>query len=294
MKKILFGLGVVVALNFPVVGNAEIKLDRSNDPFAYTNGWWSNDHRDEIKYVYSNDYEYLEEIRRESGSDDYNKSGGSNIEIFDNFGFIKRSDLLNLTDTNGSEGGSSSIEILQFAENLEYASLNDRITDFRPLLETKKMKRLDIHSPASSIHFLKNMSQLEELYLDLASSLDEESSFYPVISDISILNYLNNLNDVSISSTKRPFSTISLKKSMDKYVLVNPFILSKQFKNPEVKITSKTPGFTFKDDILSWDGIKPETKELQISWEFKAQKNKYGSYAFYFSGDSVIPINWID
>ncbi|MEG0619188.1 MAG: hypothetical protein RR557_07815 [Bacilli bacterium] len=290
MKKVLFGLGVLAVLSFPVVGNAELKLDRSDDPFAYTNGWWSNDHRDEIKYVYSNDYEYLEEIRRESGSEDYDKSGGSTLEIFDNFGFIKRSDLLNLTDTNGSEGGSSSIEILQFAENLEYAYLNDRITDFRPLLETKKMKKLDINSPASSIHFLKNMSQLEDLSLDLDSSLDEESSFYPVISDVSVLNYLNNLNEVSINSTERPFPTVSLKKSMNKYVLVNPFILSKQFKNPDVKITSKTPGFAFEDDILTWDGITPNTKELQISWNFSSEENGF----FRFRGESVIPINWID
>ena len=79
---------------------------------------------------------------------------------------------------------------------------------------------------------------------------------------------------------------------MDKYVLVNPFLLSKQFDDGTQQISSTASNFIFQDDILTWKNLTPEIKELPISWDFKkdGDRNQYASYR----GSSVIPINWID
>ncbi|MBO0439898.1 hypothetical protein [Candidatus Enterococcus ikei] len=189
-----------------------------------------------------------------------------------------------------AEADMNSIDMLQYAKNLKEAQIFGKVSDLRPLGNTKNLEHLSYSGPATSLDFIKNLKKLESVFID-ATSYDnhhsENNDDYKAITDISIFDELENVKDISVSSNDRPFLTVSLKKEMTKYVLVNPFILSKQFKNAALEITSTTPGFTFENDILTWDNLSPETKELEISWKIKGSSNK-----FKFAGESKIPLYW--
>lgn len=290
MKKILFTTMLFNLFAFNQVcladNNVESQTanhDYSHDPYYYSEGDLDNEHAAKINYAYSNDWDLISEIK---SINNYNNPW---TPIDTNFGVVKKKDVEQLEFVE-SEGTVSSLSVLQYAKNVNDVSLEGRFTDPRPLMNSKKIKRLDITSNIDSIEFLTNLKELKYLSISFDGWCQHENSFYPLISDLSALNSLDNLEMIYLESNERPFPKISLKKSMNKYILVDPFILSKQFKNPEIKIKSKTPGFTFEDDILTWEGISPDTKELQISW--KLESNETGH--FIFEGNSVIPINWID
>jgi len=103
-----------------------------------------------------------------------------------------------------------------------------------------------------------------------------------------MLSKLTNLDSFKLyNDGERLFSTISLKKGMTSYSLINPFILSSQFEGGVEEITSNNEGFSFNDDILEWKNLNSETKEVNISWSFKSPDGK-----FKYIGDSSIPIKW--
>ena len=308
MKKVLFGLGVVAVLSFPIVSLAYDNDTYSNPQYKYVYPLSDSSLLSEIFQVY-NDYKYGESVDYSSsqliGKKKFNllEIGEPQSPFFPDYSISESGtdkDLfypLSVEEMNKTRGSFSAemdptnIDFLKYFHNLDEISVESTGIDFRPLENSNKLKYLEITGPIASFEFLNQITTLKELYINANNKVENyEDSTIKSLNDISFLNNLDNLNTIFINSLNRPFTTINLKKSMDKYVLVSPFILSKQFKNPEAKITSKTPGFTFEDDILTWDGITQETKELQISWEFKSNEN--GS--FKFSGDSIIPINWID
>lgn len=276
MKKGLFGLGVVAALSFPVVGMAYGESEPLEHFDPALQGKFLVPSASVGQELYSpmyvdQKYPFLFDLKK-----------------VNEFGEIK---------STTAEGEPYTLDGLQHFSKITNVEFRDGyITDLRPISGITQNKELNLVQPLSSLTFLKGMKNIEVLDIEATNIINDDAFLDSVdeklyaLTDLSVINELCNLKVVDIHSQERLFPTISLKKSMNKYVLVNPFILSKQFKNSEVEITSKTPGFTFEDDILTWDGITPETNELQISWEFNSNEN--GS--FEFSGDSVIPINWID
>ncbi|MFW7433188.1 hypothetical protein [Vagococcus carniphilus] len=278
MKKVLFGLGVVAALSFPVVGMAYGEEEYLGEP---DNFWGFKD-------------KFLVPAASLNAELTGNIYPDLDFSPFFNMNDVKK---VGAIDDITAEGTPYTIEGIQYFSNINYLEFIDGyVTDLRPIANVKTNSILQVEQPLTSLTFLKNKNNLREIAItannitnDDRHSDHRDEQLY-AITDLTILNNLKKLETARIESEDRLFPTVSLKKSMDKYILINPFILSEQFKNPEVKITSKTPGFTFEDDILAWDGITPETKELQISWEFSSNKN--GN--FEFSGDSLIPINWID
>lgn len=293
MKKVLFGLGVVAALSFPIVGMAYgeyYKLDE--DPtLKYIYPTINNSELQGIIYHAGYPKGKIETLQTNNLTDiPFNKVGEPDFKEL--YFPISVESMNNIQGTYETEGGILSADFLQYFHNLDVITVGGHAMDFRPVENSKKLKNLEIsNSPIASFDFIKQLKTLEDVYIIANKELEtHDDNTLVAITDISFFNELDKLESIDFKSIDRAFPTISLKKLMDKYVLVNPFILSKQFKNPEVEITSKTPGFTFEDDILTWDGITPETKELQISWEFNSDEG--GNFTF--SGDSVIPINWID
>lgn len=294
MKKVLFGLGVLAVLSFPVVGEAYGE-SQSDSEFG-------------LKYTFpTTSYDDLHTILRDycidSGQELYGPKqfnlldiGNSDNNTFKKFNY----DLfypLSIEKMNNASGEfigemfPYNADFMKYFHSLDEIYFEGAVTDLRPLENSKNITSLELYVPITTFGFIKKYNNLEKIVIIANNKLENESDdTIKVLNDISFLSNLSNLKDIEIKSNIRPFPTISFKKSMNKYVLVNPFVLSKQFKNPEVKITSETPGFTFEDDILTWDGITPDTKELQISWKFSSKENG----DFEFSGDSVIPINWID
>lgn len=274
MKKSLFCLSIITILSFPVVGLAYGESESFDQNPKFKDQFLIPDltiNTELSRYVYPN----------------------SSLNMSFNTNDVKKTKTINRLL---GEGTPYTIEGIQYFSNINSIELVDGyITDLRPLNNVKNNKVLTVSQPLTSLTFLKNMQNLEELYLEAQNITNDEKyiddideSLY-AITDLTVLNSLDNLQIANIYSSDRLFPTISLKKSMDKFILVNPFILSKQFQNSEVNITSKTPEFTFENDILTWNGITPNTKELQISWEFSTTDRN-----FIFSGDSTIPINWID
>lgn len=205
------------------------------------------------------------------------------------FGVFKIADLEKM-DYFEAETSMNSIDMIQYAKNLTGVQIDGKVSDLRPLGNTKNLKELSINGPVTSLGFIKNLKKLEGISID-ANSMDnnhsETNDDYKAITDISVLDELDKLEAIHLSSYDRPFPTVSLKKDITKYVLVNPFILSKQFENSLLEITSTTSGFTFENDILTWDNLTPETKELEISWKVKDSSKK-----FIFEGESKIPLYW--
>lgn len=316
MKNFLFGLGILSALSFPMVGYAYGENEYEINP--------------DFKYVFPTHDVYILESLFEDPVEhdtDFAKSNliGSKkynlldigkpqttyfIDLLDSdeeerseknyFYPLSVEQMKNKTGYFGGEIMSENIDFLRYFHSLDHITVSSNGTDFRPLENSKKLTSLEIDGPIASFGFFKKLSTLEDLAINANGETDGEydSSIHgfktdksvKAVTDVTFINELNKLNYFRFESDDRPFPTVSLKKSMNKYILVNPFILSKQFKNPTIQITSKTPGFIFEDDILTWNGISPDTKELQISWEFNSEEN--GN--FKFSGNSIIPINWID
>lgn len=301
MKKVLFGLGVVAVLSFPIVGMAYGESEDKISPnFKYVFPVQNYDYHlvNKLKdLTYGNDFDEIDEIIDiskpnllrfgEPGNQEYN-----NFEYYSQFYYpFSVADMNKATGFYGIEGNPNSLDFLRYFHSLEGATLESYGTDFRAIENSKNLTDLEIMGPINSFEFISKMRKTQSLFIHATKELESyNDNTIKALSDISFINSLPDVDYVRVFSDSRKFPTVTLKKSMNQYVIVNPFILSKQFKNPEVKITSKTSNFTFEDDILTWDRLTPETNELQISWEFKTNENGH----FEFSGDSVIPINWID
>ena len=295
MKKILFGLGVLVALSFPIVGCAYGESSADSSP--------------DMKYVFpSLNFDVLQTLQLDSdfyleGKTDKelilsDQSKVNYLDISENSGYYQRNyyyplSVEKMKNARGLLSGEMkpyNVDFLKYFHSIDELELDSLATDLRPIENSKSLKNVFIDSPVTNFGFFDKLTNIEKLDMTVTNELESyNDATIKAVTDISFLNNLNKLEKIDICSKDRLFSAVSLKKSMNKYILVNPFILSKQFKNPDVKITSKTPGFTFEDEILTWNGISSETKELQISWEIKSQDGNFN-----FSGDSVIPINWID
>ncbi|MBP1047154.1 hypothetical protein I6N96_12805 [Enterococcus sp. BWM-S5] len=239
--------------------------------------------RDRSPYAYIPNYELREQIAQLSGvrSDDF----------YQEYGLIEKDLLRETTGKLDDESGSYSLEGIQFLENItKYASEGTNAVDYRPLEKLTQLKEFkDYEAPTYSIDFMKNMDQLEEVYLELSTGMDEDDAALKPILDLTVLNNLSNLTNLAILEEARYSQTIVLKNGMTQYQLVDPVILSDHFADTEVEYESSDEGFSCENGILSWEGLSSETVELRYSWS-AVRSTDDGE--FRFDGEAIIPLYW--
>jgi len=193
-----------------------------------------------------------------------------------------------------SDGDYSTLEGIQHVANLEVfgGEGETSVVDPRLLSKNTKMKNLEISGSFYSIDFLKNLSKLERFDLRNTSEttdeyralLGENDHRVRPLFDLSVLDTLNNLKHFGVKSEGFT-EPIALKKSMTSYAMVSPFVLPQKFvdENTNVTIESDDQNFSYNDEVLTWEQLSPDTKELHFSWDVKGM-NYYGK--------ATIPIIW--
>lgn len=239
--------------------------------------------RDHSPYAYIPSYGLREQIAHLSGvrSDDF----------FQEYGLMEKEMLREVTGKLDDESSPYSLEGVQFLENItEYTSEGTMAVDYRPLEKLTQLKHFTDHqAPTYSIDFLKNMDQLEEVYLELSAGMDENDTALRPILDLTVLDGLTNLTSLRINEEPRYSQTVVLKDGMTQYQLVDPVILSNHFADTEVEYESNDEGFSCENGILSWEGLDSDTTELHYSWSARRDS---GEDYFYFSGEAIIPLHW--
>lgn len=244
---------------------------------------YDDNSRDSFPYAYIPNYDLREQLAQMSGvrSDDF----------YQDYGLIEKDILRDVTGKLDDESGAYSLEGVQYLENItEYSSEGTQAIDYRPLETLTKLKKFtDWHAPTYSIDFLKDMTQLEEINMELGNMWNgEDTSLRPIL-DLSVLDQLENLSTLSIVEEARYSQTVTLKNGMTQYQLVDPVILSNHFAGVEVEYESNDEGFTYENGILGWENLNTATTELRYSWS--AARDTDEGY-FEFSGEAIIPLRW--
>lgn len=266
-------------LIFPHESNAYGEMDRYDFQDGVNN----------LDYFYSNSAVFLDVLK----DIDVFASGAS--REFPKFSVHKANDFIGYNEKNrlfDLEGAHYTLEGVQYFTSVKNMEFGGMATDLRPLENLTNLERLTLEQPLDSLDFLSNLISLKEASItahNIVNYNDDEKqdTSLAVFTDLSVLNSLNNLEYFELRNDRRLFTPVVLKKGMNKYAIVNPFILPSQFDNGTIKINSSDKGFSFKDDILEWSSLSPDVKELQISWELKSPNGKFN-----YVGDSMIPIHW--
>ena len=280
-RKILFGtvLASLLLLIFPHESNAYGELDRFDGQGMINN----------VDYFYSNSAIFMNTL-----SETDLLAPGASLE-FPKFSVKKANEFIGYSEHNrlfDLEGDHYTLEGVQYLTSVKNMEFRSFATDMRPLENLTNLETLSLEQPLDSLDFLSNLISLKAIDIsatNVVNSWDEEKrdENLTVFTDLSVLNSLNKLEYFSLTNIDRLFVPVVLKKTMNKYSVVNPFILPHQFDNGTVKIESSDRNFSFKDDILEWSSVSTDVKEFQISWEFKSPNGK-----FIYNGKSVIPVYW--
>lgn len=193
-----------------------------------------------------------------------------------------------------SEGDYSTLEGIQHVANLETYGVEGKtsVVDPRLLSQNTKMKNLEIAGSFYSIDFLKNLSKLERLDLRNTSEttdeyrdlLGENDRKVRPLFDLSVLDTLNNLKHFRVESEGFT-EPIALKKNMTSYTMVSPLVLPQKLATADIKVTieSEDSNFSYNEEVLTWEQLSPDTKELHFSWNVEGMN---------YYGEATIPIIW--
>ncbi|MGX7244525.1 hypothetical protein ACWOC1_06720 [Enterococcus quebecensis] len=214
----------------------------------------------------------------------YNRYGVIPLEYMDKVTYV------------GSDWVEPYLNGLEHAENLErlMGEFIDELQDFTPIKNSRKLKEILVtYGNNTNLKDLRNLENLEKLTIGSRGVSDRES--WPekmdmlALYDLSDLSELTNLKRIKID-TAGLLQTITLKKGTKTYEMYSPVIKSSQFKDSVVKYYGDDEEVTFteKDSLLRWENIDNDTEFLLLTWDTSVGEN------YHFSGDTKIPINWID
>ncbi|WP_427814959.1 hypothetical protein ACQKTA_13515 (plasmid) [Enterococcus sp. 22-H-5-01] len=191
--------------------------------------------------------------------------------------------------------------------NLKYFSPDGgSFTDLRPLQTLTKLEtliNLGIFDKAN-LDDLILLDNLKEISLDFNGHIADNMNTKPnALLDISALSGKNNLEQIYISGADGYLPTVSMSKKNKNYTLIDPVILSDQFKEKivyDIDLIQNEPedgsdcldneaNLTVTDNNeLIWENIPSDTEYLL----FSAHVNE-GNFSY--NADNIkIPIRWLD
>ncbi|MGX7418615.1 hypothetical protein ACWOFR_07390 [Carnobacterium gallinarum] len=275
-------------LSLVIVATGMLFVNGGNASAEYWSGY---PNRDETPYAYIPNADVRDVL---SHIAKVNKS-----ELYENYGLIEKEKLAEITGDVSLEMETYSLDGFQYAVNsTSFDSEATFAVDYRPLENLTKVEKFREYSgPMYSIDFLKNMTNLKDVYIRISARTDYESEYGSIdkalrpIVDLSTVDNLENLTYFNIIEEPREAQAISMKKSMTQYQLVDPIILSKQFEDAAVEYSSSDTNFTIEDGVMTWNNLDPSVTELHYSWDASHDNEKIDG-TFKFSGETIIPLNW--
>lgn len=225
----------------------------------------------------------------------------SDIEFYNKFGLIRKDSVKqvkNLHLNNGRELLADEVENFEALESISgWGSDVSGGVEGLDSLENLKIinfQEIPLYKPIDRLGFLYDLKDLEHLTLK-TRSIDANSGIREDrqgLLNLSPLDKLDNLKSIDIFMPGR-FASIKLSKKDPSFKLVDPVILSKQFKDAPIKYKIGTNGLAnlepIKGNILEWNNIPEKTFALSFSADATGGEGAFNYLTYHW-----IIIRWVD